>query len=377
MARLGVLLILVATVTAACGSKNAATPPTTGSTSSATTTTTAPVAPRKVKVYFVSGEQFHAVTRTVAPGENAARTAVQALLAGPTYAESAQGVETTIPSGAHLDSLSVSSGTATVAFSHAQTKATAFDVSLRPARAAQVVYTLTAIRGIRRVAIRLNGEDRAQFEGEQLAVKVPLDQHDLSRPVALPKQPAQKPAGAAPANPAGVQRLLVELHYLPTEAITGEWDYRTSQAVMAFQSWEGLDRDGAVGPQTLAALETAKPPKPFAAGTGRRIEVFRSKGVTLLLDGSRVIRAVHTSSGAPGYETNAGSFTVFRKERNSGSYPYQVWLPWASYFDGGIAFHEYKDVPPHPASHGCIRVPAPEAPFVYEFAAMGIPVTVY
>ncbi|HST13315.1 MAG TPA: GerMN domain-containing protein [Gaiellaceae bacterium] len=375
MARLGVLLVLVATITAACGSKNASRPPTPGTTSSPTTT--APPALRKVKVYFVSGEQFHAVTRTVAPGGNVARTAVQALLEGPTNAESATGVETTIPSGAHLDSLSVASGTATVALSHAQTKATAFDVSLRPARAAQVVYTLTAIRGIQRVVIRLNGEDRAQFEGEQLAVKGPLAKHDLSRPVTLPMQPAQTPAGAAPANPAGVQRLLVELHYLPAEAVTGGWDYRTSQAVMAFQSWEGLDRDGAVGPQTLAALETAKPPKPAETGTGRRIEVFRSKGVTLLLDGSQVVRAVHTSSGAPGYETNAGSFTVFRKERNSWSYPYQVWLPWASYFDGGIAFHEYKDVPPYPASHGCVRVPAPEAPFVYDFAATGIPVTVY
>jgi len=54
----------------------------------------------------------------------------------------------------------------------------------------------------------------------------------------------------------------------------------------------------------------------------------------------------------------------------SWSVPFSSWLPNASYFDGGIAFHEYADVPPYPASHGCVRVPAPEAKRVYRFAAI-------
>ena len=38
---------------------------------------------------------------------------------------------------------------------------------------------------------------------------------------------------------------------------------------------------------------------------------------------------------------------------------YNVWMPWASYFDGarGLAFHA-GEVQPGPASHGCVRVPA-------------------
>jgi lipoprotein-anchoring transpeptidase ErfK/SrfK len=105
--------------------------------------------------------------------------------------------------------------------------------------------------------------------------------------------------------------------------------------------------------------------------------VYRSKGVTLLVEGSQVIQAVHSSSGAPGYETPAGDYAVVRKERNSWSYPYQVWLPYASYFNGGIAFHQYADVPARPASHGCVRLSAPEAPLVYRFATVGTPVIVY
>jgi lipoprotein-anchoring transpeptidase ErfK/SrfK len=53
-----------------------------------------------------------------------------------------------------------------------------------------------------------------------------------------------------------------------------------------------------------------------------------------------------------------------------------VWLPYASYFNRGIAFHEYHDVPAVPASHGCVRLPAPEAPTVYAFATVGTRVTV-
>jgi lipoprotein-anchoring transpeptidase ErfK/SrfK len=146
---------------------------------------------------------------------------------------------------------------------------------------------------------------------------------------------------------------------------------------MAFQAWQGLDRDGVAGPRTLAALKTATPPKPVRATRGRSIEVFREKGVTLLIDGSRVIRAIHSSSGRPGYTTPAGTYRVFRKESNSWSYPYRTWLPYASYFNAGIAFHAYPDVPAQPASHGCIRVSAPEAPFFYAFAVLGTPVTVY
>jgi len=184
-------------------------------------------------------------------------------------------------------------------------------------------------------------------------------------------------AGSKPSDARNVQQRLVALRYLPGDAITGRWDYRTAQALMAFQAWQGLDRDGVVGPRTLAALRTATPPKPVRATRGRSIEVFRAKGVTLLIDDSRVVRAIHSSTGKPGHATPTGTYRVFRKETNSWSYPYRTWLPYASYFNAGIAFHAYPDVPAQPASHGCVRVSAPEAPFLYTFATIGTPVTVY
>jgi peptidoglycan hydrolase-like protein with peptidoglycan-binding domain len=174
-----------------------------------------------------------------------------------------------------------------------------------------------------------------------------------------------------------LQKRLWRLGYLPSSAIDGLDGYRTQQAVMAFQSWEGLDRDGVAGPMTKGALETARRPKPRAGGPAKLIEVYRHRGVALLVKEGRTKRAVHVSAGAPGTETPAGTYEVFRKELNSWSVPFSTWLPYASYFNNGIAFHEYAQVPPYPASHGCVRVPEPEAEFVYRFAAIGTTVRVF
>jgi lipoprotein-anchoring transpeptidase ErfK/SrfK len=185
------------------------------------------------------------------------------------------------------------------------------------------------------------------------------------------------PRGPAPADPRGVQKRLVALRYLTPAAVSGRWDHRTSQALLAFQALHQLDRDGTVGSRTLAAFETAVAPKPSGSQTGRRVEVHRAEGVTLLIDDGKVMRVLHSSSGAPGYETPRGSYTIFRKERNSWSVPYRVWLPYASYFTGGIAFHAYPDVPARPASHGCVRLPVADAPFAYQFMSLGTRVFVY
>ena len=132
--------------------------------------------------------------------------------------------------------------------------------------------------------------------------------------------------------------------------------------MIAFQSWEGLDRDGVVGPITTAALQTARRPKPRPGGPPKRIEVYRDKGVALLVEGGRTKRAIHVSTGAPGTETPAAATRSSARSCSRGRCPFQTWLPYASYFNDGIAFHEYPDVPTFPASHGCVRVPGARGP---------------
>lgn len=84
------------------------------------------------------------------------------------------------------------------------------------------------------------------------------------------------------------------------------------------------------------------------------------------------MRAIHVSTGTAATPTPAGSFRAYRQERQSWSVPFRVWLPWASYSTGGVAFHGYPEVPTYRASHGCVRIPLSEAPTVYGFARVGV-----
>jgi len=59
-----------------------------------------------------------------------------------------------------------------------------------------------------------------------------------------------------------LQRKLANLGYLPNSGVDGVDGYQTEQAVIAFQAWEGLSRDGDAGSQTRAALRTARRPRP-------------------------------------------------------------------------------------------------------------------
>jgi hypothetical protein len=188
-------------------------------------------------------------------------------------------------------------------------------------------------------------------------------------------QPVRLTLGAGGAAVRAFQERLAALGYLPPGYATGAYDYRTMQATMAFQGWEGITRDGVGGPLTFRALLVASAPVPWSR-EGRHMEVHKAQQVLLLVDGGAVVRAIHVSTAAPGHVTSDGIFAIYRKERMSWSVPFQVWMPYASYFTGGYALHEYPDVPAYPASHGCIRVPAGESVVVWEFAAIGTPVTI-
>lgn len=367
-------VVLVAALLSGCGGSD----PGTG----ATTAVTEPDGADTAELYFTSGEQFRTVEREIPAGapEAELEAAANALVAGPTKREARTEVETTsqIPVGTEVEGVELDGGIATVAVSDQFTRGvperpSARDRSERAeidARLAQVTYTLTQFPGVERAKVVAGGSPVAP--GERGAAQ---RRTDFDRPAQGPQR-RERPRGGRSLSIKALQQRLAELRYLPRGAVDGVDGYRTEQAVLAFQSWRGLERDGIVGPATRAALAKASPPRPHGSGPARRIEVYPDRGVTLLIKGDETKRAIHVSTGGPANETPAGSFKVFRKELRSWSVPFQTWLPYASYFNNGIAFHEYPDVPTYPASHGCVRVPAPEAPGVYDFATIGTTVIV-
>jgi lipoprotein-anchoring transpeptidase ErfK/SrfK len=350
-------------------------------TSSTTETTTVPppeggeATAGTIDLYFTTGEQFHKVDGKLPAGGSAPRQATKALLAGPTKADHAQ---TTIPDGVSLHRVTVEDGIATIDVSSrflagipAQPAARSRDQEATlDARLGQLTYTLSQLDGVDSVAVIAGGAPVS-------AGRQPADYAKPEQGPLLFSAPQKPKAAAKTPGTREVQERLAKLRFLPRSAVDGVDGYRTQQAVIAFQAWSGLDRDGVVGPQTTAALARAHRPKPQPGGPDHRVEVYRSKGVALLIEHGRLKRAIHISSGGPATPTPAGRYEVFRKELKSWSVPFQVWLPYASYFNEGIAFHEYPDVPTYPASHGCVRVPAPEAKGVYEFASLGTVVVVF
>jgi hypothetical protein len=194
--------------------------------------------------------------------------------------------------------------------------------------------------------------------------------YDLRRPVTAAVEPRVHETTTR-----DVQRQLVDLGFMAPSGLTGALDTQTATAVLGFQKWANLSRDGSLGDSTIAALERATRPEPRFRAPGRRIEIQLRRQLALLIQDNKVVRAVHISSGAGG-KTPTGSFRVYRKERYSWSVPFKVWLPWASYFTGGVAFHEFGSVPTYAASHGCVRVNHYDAEMLFGFAETGTPVNV-
>ena len=282
---------------------------------------------------------------------------VRSLLAGPTKRERARGLRTAIPSGTVVRDVSVERQVVTVDLA-ARFTAGRDEASLR-ARVGQLVRSLRSVPGVHGVRVRIEG-----------GVPVGLfPGYDLRGTVREPL-PEERAPGLR-----DVQELLVDLGFMAPTGITGASDDETSTAVLTFQKWSGLPRTGILDGQVTTALLRATRPQPALRRPGKRVEILLGRQVALEVEDNRVERVFHISSGAGG-RTPSGAFRVYRKERMSWSVPFSTWMPWASYFVGGIALHAYPSVPSYPASHGCVRMMARDAPLMYAFATYGTPVDV-
>jgi hypothetical protein len=307
----------------------------------------------RAEVWFLDGPRSVPVARA-APGIPGI---VRSLVAGPTKREKARGLRSAIPRGTAVRDVRIDRRVVTVDLA-ARFTAGRDEASLR-ARVGQLVRTVRSVPGVVGVRVRIEGGvPVGLFPGYDLRATV--------------KEPL--PDERAP-DLRGVQRLLVDLGFMAPAGVTGQPGDETSVAVLAFQKWAGLARTGALDPTVTSGLVRARRPIPALRRPGRRVEILLGRQVAYQIADNRVLRVFHVSTGAGG-ATPRGSFRVYRKERMSWSVPFSTWMPWASYFTGGIAFHAYPSVPAYPASHGCVRMMARDAPLLYAFATHGTPVDV-
>ena len=220
-------------------------------------------------IYLVRGDQLAVVSRTVPAGPTGGIATIDALLDGPTAVERAQGYRTAIPTHVGLDGYLRDPGRLVTVdvgprFDGRSSAAT------RKARIAQLIYTATAISGVDRVRVRIDGATVASFAG------IPLGGF-VDRGVFLPRSSPTRPKYPPAPTSDFFKRVQLQLErtgYLPRGTANGLFGERTRQAVMAFQALEGLTVDGVVGTRTRARLPVAKRPvAPAGPVTGRRLEV--------------------------------------------------------------------------------------------------------
>ena len=156
--------------------------------------------------------------------------------------------------------------------------------------------------------------------------------------------------------------------------VTGYYDGGTARAVTAYRKTNGLGRDGYATPRVYRRVFRNRGAfKVRFPKAGRHVEFDWSRQVLALIDKGRPRRVYHASSGTPATPTVFGRFSFYRKQPGTNS----LGMVHSNYFIGGYAIHGYHSVPNYPASHGCIRVPIPNAAQIDRQIDLGQTVFVY
>ena len=154
----------------------------------------------------------------------------------------------------------------------------------------------------------------------------------------------------------------------------GSFDARTGRAVLAFRKVTGMARTSQASRQVMSRI--ARGGGRFRIrfpSHGRHIEADISRQVLVLIEGGKVRRIYPTSSGTASTPTVIGSFHVYRKTPGTNA----KGMVHSAYFIRGYATHGFASVPIYPASHGCLRVPIPDALSLFHWIKIGTPVDTY
>jgi hypothetical protein len=170
-----------------------------------------------------------------------------------------------------------------------------------------------------------------------------------------------------------LQSELNALHYVVP--LSGVLDEGTARALIAFRKMAGLARIAYAGREVFSRIAHgggvfhARYPQ-----DGRHVEGDLTRQVLAEIEPGGRVRALYTmSSGKPSTPTVIGRFRVYLKTPGTNA----KGMVDSNYFIGGYAIHGYAEVPTYAASHGCLRVPIPDAPAIYSWVRMGTPVDVY
>lgn len=212
-------------------------------------------------------------------------------------------------------------------------------------------------------------------------------------PVPPMKQPLVAMGQSSGSETTRMQERLLELGYWLSGA-DGSYGLTTTQAVMAFQKYSGLEASGYVDQATADAISAADLRVRGRSDTGDLIEVDKQRQLLFVVRDGITQWVFNTSTGSgeeytepdkntPGESIVGVSLTpngLYRvdRERPEGWWEGdlgEIYRP--KYFRGGIAVHGSNSIPNYPASHGCVRLSVPAMDFIWDANIMPMSTTVW
>ncbi len=240
-------------------------------------------------------------------------------------------------------------------------KLTAKKVTLRRSGGKGVFLSGFTTKGSGRVIVQATHRGTAKLE----TVK--------ARSTGVTVLPRYAGSGSSPSTIRLLQTRLSELGYVVGSR--GSFDARTARAVVAFRKNTGMARTSVADASVFSKL--ARGGGAFRVkykNHGRHVEADISKQVLALIgENGKVERIYPTSSGKASTPTILGSFRIYRRDLGTN----QLGMVDATYFIRGYAIHGFSSVPTYSASHGCLRVPVPDARSIHDWVQYGTRVDTY
>ncbi len=137
-----------------------------------------------------------------------------------------------------------------------------------------------------------------------------------------------------------LQNKLASLHYVTSRS--GVYDAATGRAIMAWRKVAGYSRTYTATSDVFAGMLKGRGVfKVRHPKDGHHVEARLNQQVLALINGSKVERIYHTSSGKPSTPTVQGKFSVYMKTPGINA----KGMVDSNYFIRGYAIHGYADVP--------------------------------
>ncbi len=145
--------------------------------------------------------------------------------------------------------------------------------------------------------------------------------------------------------------------------------------VMAFRKAYRMPRSYVFDAACWRKLDRAKRIKVRFSSPATHIEIDKTRQILTIVKAGKPWGIICVSTGATG-NTPEGRFRIQQKHPYT-STPYGGTMIRTMGFLGNYAMHGWPDVPPYPASHGCVREPIWACYWVYDNSWVGETVYVY